>query len=402
MVNRILAALILLLFLPGIYLTVEDLTPAPHQEDFGAYYIAAKALAVGESPFDARAAARLAAAAGVDHHSAYIYPPLLALVLSPLAALPYSAAAAVWFAISAAALLTALRLLRPVVQLPWRLYGWVCGAVFFLPPVHHTLQHGQITNVLLLMIVIGAIGGTGAAVWVGIAAALKVFPATLASAYAVSGRIAALVTMVGSAAILTLAGAIAEPGATSDFARRVGPGLAIDRPLAPNNQSVAAVMARCFETHWFVTPIVDAPFVGQLAAYLATLVIIGMTFKALISIRRTEGTMVQLRRFSLVLAATLIVSPIVWDHYYVLLLLPVAVLYRGSEDRTIRRLLLAGGVLLLSHRYWPLAFAMKSPLFMSEGLAGVVLLWIALLKLLSYDRVCAVRPSPSAPSPSVF
>src|SRR5688572_8575093 len=158
--------------------------PAPHQEDFGAYYIAARALASGESPFDAQAAARLAAAAGVEHHSPYIYPPLLALALRPLAALPYSAAAAVWFVLSAGALLAALCLLRPFLQLPWRIYGWVCAAVFFLPPVHHTLQHGQITHFLLLLIVSGAVGGAGAAAWVGVAAALKVFPVTLAGVYA--------------------------------------------------------------------------------------------------------------------------------------------------------------------------------------------------------------------------
>jgi hypothetical protein len=402
LVNRILGALILLLFLPGVYLTLADLTPAPHQEDFGAYYVAARALANGESPFDAQVATRLARLAGVEHHSPYIYPPLLALLLRPLAVLPFSAAAAVWFALSAGALLASLWLLRPHVQLPWRVYGWVCAAVFFLPPVHHTLQHGQITHFLLLMIVGGAAGGAGAAAWVGIAAALKVFPVTLASVYALSGRRVALVMMAGSGAIMTLAGALAEPAATVDFMRRVGPELAAERRLAPNNQSVEAVMARWFEAHWFVTPIVDAPVVGRLAAYLATLAIVGLTLWALLSIRRAHGEMVQLRRFSLVLAATLIVSPIVWDHYYVLLLLPVAVLYRGSEDRTVRALLLSAGVLLLAHRYWPLTFAMKSPLFMSQGLAGVVLLWIALLKLLSYDRVCAARRSPSATSLSVI
>lgn len=401
-VNRILGALILLLFFPGVYLTLADLTPVPHQEDFGAYYIAARALANGESPFDPAVAARLALTAGIEHHSPYIYPPLLALLLRPLATLPYPAAAAVWFVLSAAALLASLWLIRPFVQLPWRIYGWVCAAVFFLPPVHHTLQHGQITHFLLLLIVSGAAGGTGAAACVGIAAALKVFPATLAGVYVFSGRMAAFAAMAASAAILTVAGALAEPAATADFVRRVGPELAVERRLAPNNQSVEAVMARWFETHWFVTPIVDAPVVGRFAGYLSTLVVAGLTLWGLASIRRAEGAMVQLPRFSLVLAATLMVSPIVWDHYYVLLLLPVAVLYRSSDDRTVRILLLGAGVLLLAHRYWPLTFAMKSPIFMSEGFSGVVLLWIALLKVLSYDRVCAARRSPSGTSPSAI
>jgi hypothetical protein len=400
----ILEALFVLLFLPGVYLTIADLTP-PHQEDFGAYYIAARALAGGESPFDGRVASRLAAASGIEEHSPYIYPPLLALLLRPLSVLPYPAASAIWFALSAGALLAALGLLRAIVQLPWRFYSWVCLAVFFLPPVHHTLQHGQITHLLLLLIVAGALGGTAGAAWMGIAAALKVFPATLAAVYALGGRLAALAVMVGGAAALTLAGALAEPSATADFVRRVGPQLALERRLAPNNQSIDAVIARWFETHWFVTPIVHAPSAGRIAAQLASVTVIGLTLWALwrsLAVRRADDPMVQLERFSLALVATLIVSPIVWDHYYVLLLFPVAVLYRGSGDHMIRQLLLLGAVLLLSHRYWPLMFTMKSPLFMSEGLAGVLALWIAQLKMLSYDRVCAAKQSPSDTRPSAI
>jgi hypothetical protein len=176
----------------------------------------------------------------------------------------------------------------------------------------------------------------------------------------------------------------------------VGPELAVERRLAPNNQSVEAVMARWFETHWFVTPVIHAPVAGRIASHVIAAIVIGLTLWALATARREDGAMVQVVRVSLVVAATLIVSPIVWDHYYVLLLLPAAVLYRASGDRVVQLLLLAGAVLLFSHRYWPLTFAMKSPLFMSEGLAGVGVLWIALLKVLSYDRVCAVKASPLA------
>jgi Glycosyltransferase family 87 len=400
--SRILGALVLLLFLPGIYFTLADLLPAPHQEDLGAYFLAARALADGESPYDAHVADRLAAAAGVEYHSPYIYPPLLALVLRPLASLPYTAAAAIWFALSAAALLAALSLLRPVVQLPWRLYIWVCAAVFFLPPVHHTLQHGQITNFLLLLIAVGAVGSTRGAACVGIAAALKVFPAMLGAVYAVSRRLPALAAMFASGAALTLVAAAAAPAATADFFRRVAPRLSLERPLAPNNQSLNAVAARWFETHWFVTPIIDAPGIGRVVTYLGTTAVIALTLWALRPSRRSEGATEQLTAFSLAVTATLIVTPIVWDHYYVLLLLPVAVLSQRLHDESIRLLLLGGVALLLAHRYWPLAFALKSPVFMSAGLCGVVALWIALLRMLRYDRVCAVRPPPSGTRPSAI
>ena len=403
MVTRILGALTLLLFLPGVYLTLADMLPAPHQEDFGACYVAARALANGESPYDAAVARRVAHALGVVHHSPYIYPPLPALLLRPLAAVPYRAAAWIWFLLSAGALVAALWLLRPVVRIPWRSYRWMCLAVFFLPPVHHTLQHGQITTFLFLLVMLSAvIGGAAGGVWVGIASALKVFPATLGVVYALSGRLAALAVMVASAAAMTVGAALVAPDATREFSTRVAPQLALDRRLAPNNQSVHAVTARWFEAHWFVTPIADTPWVGRIISSVTTAAVAVVTLWTLVSIRRVDGALVHLERMSLVLAATLIVSPIVWDHYYVLLLLPAAVLYRASrEDRTIERLFFVGAILLLSHRYWPLTLAIQSPLLMSMGLAGVFVLWIALLKVLSYDRVCA-RSSPSATNRSAI
>lgn len=192
--------------------------------------------------------------------------------------------------------------------------------------------------------------------------------------------------------MLTIARAVAEPAATDDFMRRVGPQLAVERRLAPNNQSVQAVTSRLFEAHWFVTPVVHAPAAGRIASLAVSAGVVVLTLLALGRGRGAEGSMAHVGQMSLMLAATLVVSPIVWDHYYVLLLLPAAALYR-SDDRTIRTLLLAGAALLLSHRYWPLLFAAKSPAFMSQGLAGVMVLWIALLKLLIYDRVCDATPS---------
>jgi len=49
-------------------------------------------------------------------------------------------------------------------------------------------------------------------------------------------------------------------------------------------------------------------------AALAAAIVIGLTLWALVAVRRADGDMLQLSRFSLVLAATLIVSPVVWDH----------------------------------------------------------------------------------------
>lgn len=162
-------------------------------------------------------------------------------------------------------------------------------------------------------------------------------------------------------------------------------------------------MARWFEPQPFVTPIVDAPHVGRFVSYAAALVIFALTIRGIGICPHCQRAPMQIRRLSLVLSATLILSPIVCDHYYVLLLLPLAELYRSSSpDRMLRTLMLACVVLPLSHRYWPLMFSLQSPVFMSAGAAGAIVLWIALLKMVSYDRVCAVKPRPSVTNPSAI
>lgn len=78
------------------------------------------------------------------------------------------------------------------------------------------------------------------------------------------------------------------------------------------------------------------------------------------------------------MAATLILLPVVWDHYYVLLLLPLAVIY-GSAERRFGRLALIGVVFLLFHRYWRLTLNTGYAPILSFGLAGVMAVWAAVI-----------------------
>jgi hypothetical protein len=175
-----------------LYRTVVVPLPSlgPALSDFWWYYQAAQAILAGTSPF------------AVED---FAYPPLLAFLLTPLALLTYEAARWVWFAFSHACLVGAAYLV-------WRVAGagrtallavlavWACGGA-----IAESLMLGQLNPLLLLLVVLSWYPRRepAGAASVALAAALKIWPATLLAAYALLRRGRALVT--GIAVILLLA-----------------------------------------------------------------------------------------------------------------------------------------------------------------------------------------------------
>jgi hypothetical protein len=221
------------------YLVFQVVLPARYLPatagDFGNYYRAGAAVLAGKSPFNVP---------GFD------YPPLLAFLAAPLALLPLEAARWIWFLGSEACLLGAA-------WLTWRWLGGdrVAGgavlAVWCLAgTVPENLVLGQV-NPLLLVLTAGALyswdrrpGAAGALI--GIATALKLWPAVLALGFLAGKRWRALALSAATAAAL-LAGPwlgirIALPGpvapATAGYWRGTP---------APLNFSLPAVALRLAE-----------------------------------------------------------------------------------------------------------------------------------------------------------
>jgi hypothetical protein len=408
--NRLQAALLAvigLLFIPGVIFTISDLIPLPPQIDFAAYYLAAHAIRGGEDPYDPAVLAQFAARAGIAAHTPYIYPPFLAVAIQPIAALPYPVAAVIWLAMSAAALVVALVLLRAIVDIQDRVFPLAVGAVFFLPPVHHTLELGQINHFLLLLIVAAALQTRAlwSGVLIGAAAALKVFPAVFGGVFVVRKHFAgiAAAALVGAIATAASAGYGSGHKALERWVHSVSLGITGERLVTPNNQSLEAVTARFLEPHTFeaiavsparstrvrLEPLVHAPGYATVVARAAAVIIILVTVGALLSSRGVPGALAQCARFAVLVAMTLIVLPVVWDHYYVLLFLPIAVLYRGGDYR-LRVALLTGAILILFHSYWRLTLYARSPVLLSAGLAGVMTIWVALLAQLARPDIIRV------------
>ena len=94
----IIGALVLAILLSGIYFAARSGSdPAAYGNDFNVYYHAAREVISGRDPYQK----------SLGDWTPYIYPPLLAELISPLALLPLPIAAYLWFLISAASVVAA-------------------------------------------------------------------------------------------------------------------------------------------------------------------------------------------------------------------------------------------------------------------------------------------------------
>jgi hypothetical protein len=287
------------------------------------------------------------------------------------------------------------------------------AASMFVPALHHTLELGQI-NIILLASISGAtlilskgsrnrLGGG----LLGIAGGIKLFPLGLVLPLLAHRRWGAIGGAIIGLALFTLIGIVAGGGPATSvvWLTEVLPGI-VGGFNSPNNQSVLAAALRLGSPtdvtpiglfgappQITVQPLVNAPLllrgVGIVLCTLivvVTIVVLGRRW------RRGEQAAQLPIELATLLALTLLITPIVWYHYYVLLLLPIGVGLKGGWHKpTIRRLILAGCVLIAIQRYWRITVLLGSPLMLSLGTFGALAIWWALIRLLLH-----VDPSKAA------
>jgi alpha-1,2-mannosyltransferase len=275
-----------------------------HFDFEGTVWEPSRAIVAGDSPFPA------ADRAAVDVANPALYPPSIVLVALPLLALPFAAAAWLWTAALAAAAVGALLVLG--VRDP-RCFA----ALLFTYPFVLALGFGNIT---LLLVLAAALAWAyrdrplvaGAAV--GGAVALKLFLWPLAVWLVATRRYRAA---LASAAIGLVA--VAVPWAAIGFdGLREYPRLlrTADEVFADQSNSLfSAALGLGLDTGGAR---LVALAVG--AALLAGVVVLAR--------RRDRDA----GAFSAAMGAALVLSPIVWPHYFTLLVVPIAI-YRPRFDR---------------------------------------------------------------------
>lgn len=273
--------------------------------DFLAYHQAAVRLLQGGSLYDM-------SFTRTGGFGLFYYPPTFALFLLPLGLLSANFATWVWIAGSLVAFIVAIAILPVSRPVRW----WIVLLAGWSFPVVYAFKLGQVGPVLFLMFAIGwrwigdpvRLGAAGA-----VGAAIKLQPGLILVWALLTRRHRAVV--VGAAALLALsvvATMLAGVSAWSDFLILLR---SVSDPIAtPHNFTPGAVAYQLG---------VPAP----LASLIQLASTIGVVVVFLAAIRwSTEDA-----SYLVAVVASQLVSPILWDHYAMLLLLPVAYLLAAGR-----------------------------------------------------------------------
>jgi hypothetical protein len=273
--------------------------------DSDAYLLAARHVLDGQPLYDPT----LAFAVG---HGVFLYPPPFALAFIPLALLAASVATWLWLALIVVALVAAVALMPVRAGVRWATL-LLAGLSW---PVLYAVKLGQVGPVLLLAFVVAwrwrdrpAVAGAAMAV----GALIKLQPALLFGWAAATGRWRAVAVGIAVVVVAGLVSAIVVgPSTFIDYARVV---LAISKPVTtPQNDTLGAVL-----------------YQGGVAEGVASLLQTGLTGLVLLVtvvawFRAPDET-----SFVVSVVASQLISPVLWAHYAILLLLPTAFLLERRQ-----------------------------------------------------------------------
>jgi alpha-1,2-mannosyltransferase len=290
----------------------------------------------------------------------YVHPPTALLIVMPLAAFAYPTAVALWLALSLTLLALLALLLEPLALeagVPLR------PPLLFLllllwPPVLTNLQLGQWSIVLAVALAAGhrawARGdhrrGAG---WMGLAAALKLTPLVLLPFLFLRDRRAALRFGLVFTGLCLLALPLGGPSAWVALLREAGPNAAAWQTYWHNTLSLTGLWSRLFVGGEFAQPLEAAPLVARALVLVSASSLLGIAAFATRGLIR-RATERERDREDCVLALwyilVVLLNPLAWAHYAILLLLPAALAARGAQVNADRRAraLAGGGLALLS------------------------------------------------------
>ena len=265
-------------------------------EDFAIFRTAALDVVHGHSPYVTPSAAAFA------HFDKFVYPPVAALVFAPFGAAPAGPARVLMAIAGLAAVLGALRVLQVE---DWRCYG---VAVLSAPAIN-TLALGAITSFLLLGAALAwryRDNVEVAAVATAFTAVLKLFLWPLGVWLLATRRWRAAVLCAAIGAVLVLGGwAIIGFAGLTSYPTLVR---LLEQVEAPVSYSVVALLGVSGGTATVVTIV------------LSLLAVVAIAFAA-------RGANGDRRAFAVAVVASLVITPLLWLHYLLLLFVPIA-LYR--------------------------------------------------------------------------
>jgi hypothetical protein len=294
------------------------------------------------------------------------HPPAAVLVFLPWARLDYAAAYRTWVIFSLALVgLVAWGVARELGFPSWWLLP-LCAFLLVSRPLEEELVQGQF-NALLLALMTGAWmlvrrkRSFGSGLLVGLAAAIKLFPGFLAL-YFVGRRSwrgllgVALGLAFANAAALAVFGS--EPFET--YLRQVVPASALYHE-SWHNASLYGLWHKLFDPQRFTLPLHRLPEVARIGSLLSSAAV---AVVVVVGVGRARGEGMLDRGFALTALGMLLASPLLWEHYLLLALLPLMLLWSQTAPGDPARWVIGGmaALLMLLRQAWVWSLA--------EGLMG--------------------------------
>jgi hypothetical protein len=293
------AALVVLILTVGATLAAGAASrPSTLGYDYLAYDAAARRLLGGAQLYDTSFVAS-------GSFGLFYYPPPFILVVLPFAVLPPLLAPWAWIGLLLLAFALGVVVLPVSPRVRWLV---VLGAAIQWPFVY-ALKLGQVGPLLFLCFAVGwrwldsplRVGASTAA-----GALIKIQPVLLAGWAALTGRWRAVaVTLLAASGVAAVATVLTGPGAWTDFldlVRRVSDPIATEKNLTPGAIAYQLGIDR------------SAASTVQLASTVIVLLTV------VVSARRAPPEV----SFLVAVMASQLVSPILWEHYAMLILLPMA------------------------------------------------------------------------------
>jgi hypothetical protein len=315
------------------------------------------------------------------------HPPTSVLLMLPVARLDYRPALLAWNLASLAMLGVCLWIVGHELAFSFSAWSIVPALMLILlcRPLLQQLIHGQL-NLVLLLLLTGAwvADRRGRAGWagalVGVAAAIKLFPAFLFLYFVLRRQWAAMLAGVFTLILLTgLTAAMLGPDTYRTYVQDVLPQLEKFR-TSWFNASLVGFWTKLFnpatrDEH--VEPLWRSAAAARAGIVLTGLAVVGAVAWA---VRRAVSRAELDHAFGAAVTGMLLLSPITWDYAFLLLLVPIAVIWRDPPRSEAAKLLLITALAALLFWQKPLCHA-----FIPGGVTQGVASPIHTVTVLSYQ-----------------
>jgi alpha-1,2-mannosyltransferase len=268
--------------------------------DFQAYVSAAHRLLDGERLYDP-------AVSVAGGFAIYLYPPPYAIAFVPFALIPNGVGVVIWTVLLGVAFVAGAALLPVRREVRWAIV--LLAALDW--PVLYSIKLGQVGPILFLLFAIGWRAMDRPAWLAGSIVAgtvTKLQPAALAGWALLTGRVrAAVLAIAGVVALAAISTLFVGVGAWADYVSLL---VRVSSPITtPHNFTPGAIAFQAGASEGVAAAIQLATTALAVAA-------------SLVAIRYSTAA----ASFVVVVVATQLVSPLLWDHYAIILLIPVAYL----------------------------------------------------------------------------